>query len=48
MFSIECVSKLDNPSVRNFCLTDCGPSEGCSPDNECCPDDNGKIRKKEI
>lgn len=38
MFTLECVSEEDT-LIRNFCLTDCGPSEGCSPDDYYNPDD---------
>lgn len=33
MFTLECVSNGYATNVRTFCLTDCGPSEGCSPDD---------------
>lgn len=31
MYTLEIVTDIQNES--GFCLTDCGPSEGCNPDD---------------
>lgn len=33
MPSLVCVTP-DNLDERRFCFTDCGPSEGCNPDDD--------------
>jgi len=38
MFSLDKVTTGKSGSF--FCLTDCGPSEGCNPDDFCAPDDD--------
>ena len=35
MPTLEKVTYLS--STRDFCLTDCGPSEGCNPDDNMMP-----------
>lgn len=32
-FSLQCVTPVIKMDTREFCLTDCGPSEGCNPDD---------------
>lgn len=38
MFSL--IKATEEKYKRNFCLTDCGPSEGCSPDDDDDDDDD--------
>ena len=38
MLTLECVSNKDL-KIRTFCLTDCGPSEGCNPDDYYYPEE---------
>lgn len=37
--TLQCVSPKKTVAVKQFCLTDCSPSEGCQPDRDCTPDD---------
>lgn len=47
MATLICVTK-DNDKVRQFCFTDCGPSEGCNPDDQCNPDDSYESTKNNL
>ena len=38
ILTLECVSNKDL-KIRTFCLTDCGPSEGCNPDDYYYPEE---------
>lgn len=44
MPTLEKVTNMNG--VRDFCLTDCGPSEGCNPDDFCPPKKEDKKDKK--
>lgn len=37
MFTL--INVTEEKYKRNFCLTDCGPSEGCNPDDDYTYDD---------
>lgn len=47
MATLICVTK-DNDKVRQFCFTDCGPSEGCNPDDLYNPDDSFKVGQNDL
>lgn len=45
MATLVCVTK-DINKTREFCFTDCGPSDGCNPDDEFNPEEN--LKKKNV
>ena len=46
MATLTCVTK-ESDLNREFCFTDCGPSDGCNPDDSCYPDDSYKSTKND-
>jgi hypothetical protein len=36
----------DNEMKSSFCLTDCGPSDGCNPDDDFIPEESNNKKKQ--